>query len=70
MLKNILVSSRRAHRSRPGVSIPFLSPTTIRIGERRMEDGASEYWSVGGLENWRIGLGAKQIGYAYWLRAN
>jgi hypothetical protein len=39
-------------------------------GERRMSDGASEYWSIGVLEYWSIGLGAKQIGYAYWLRAH
>jgi hypothetical protein len=39
-------------------------------GGRRMEGGVLECWSVGVLECWRIGFGAKQIGYAYWLRAN
>jgi hypothetical protein len=52
-------------------------------GERRMKDGGwrievLECWSVGGLKRWSVGVlecwsvgfGAKQIGYAYWLRAN
>ena len=44
-------------------------------GERRTEDRAMECWSTGGFEYWStercsLAFGAKQIGYAYWLRAN
>ena len=40
--------------------------------DRRAENGGwrLERRSIGVLEYWRVGFGAKQIGYAYWLRDN